>query len=126
MNVQICLCLVAVYNDGSKVFIHCFVVDDVYILMLLIYHFDVVDLPFSCFVPLALFPVDARVEVINPQRACARVTVITFSVCLSCHKLILNMASFYLSKWASKHGRRLFKCSTFNPNSEIYRVKLRP
>ena len=30
--------------------------------------------------------------------------------CVSvCHKLILKMASFYLSKRASKHSRRLFK-----------------
>ena len=42
---------------------------------------------------------------INPQRASARVTVVTFSVCLSvsvcvslsvCHKLILKMASISL------------------------------
>ena len=55
-----------------------------------------------------------QLVVINPQRACVRVAVVTFIVCVCVclsvyHKLILKMASFYLSKRASKHGRRLFK-----------------
>ena len=46
---------------------------------------------------------------INPQRTCVRVTVVTF-LCLSVCLSQLKMASFYLSKRASKHGRRLYKC----------------
>ena len=43
---------------------------------------------------------------VGPQRE--RVAVVSFSVSV-CQKLILKMSSFYLSKQASKHGRRLFK-----------------
>ena len=43
--------------------------------------------------------------VINPQRACASVTVVTFSV----SETDFEDGFFLSSKRASKHGRRLFE-----------------